>query len=143
MTKAQRQTLTPPLNGIVQELGETIRKIPAETLRKTCLNAKMAKAYKIDKGVSIASGVAGTGLAAAGFGLPGAPAFAIVMTCRSAASLVKDIGGLSGQPVAGARLGQRCRPNYCLFSGSQRRKVMFNSRQRITIFGRISWHRSQ
>ena len=94
LTKKDRKTLAQLLDQIAKELSEELTKVPAQVLRKIGIDEKMARAYTLDKGVSITTGVVGTGIAAAGIAVPGTTPLAIAGTVRSAVALVKDITSL-------------------------------------------------
>lgn len=83
------------MNQKVKELEPMMQKVPAEVLRKIGINEKMAKKYKMDQKINIATGLVGTGLAVGGVFVPGTTAFAIVGACRSGAALLKDLSALT------------------------------------------------
>lgn len=72
-------------------LPAELRKVPATVLRKIGLAEKAAKQYTIDKGCSVCKGVVGTSIAGVGLVVPGTPALAIAVMCRTGSELAKDV----------------------------------------------------
>lgn len=94
LTKKDRKELTQLIDQIAEELSDELTKVPGQVMRKIGIDEKMAREYKIDKGVSITKGVVGTGIAAAGIAVPGTTPLAIAGTIRSALALFKDLAQL-------------------------------------------------
>ncbi|MDX2484058.1 MAG: hypothetical protein QNK42_10425 [Pseudodonghicola sp.] len=91
LTEADRKSLVAAVNAVAKQIAEDLRQVPGEVLRKIGIDAKVAKAYKIDKVKSTALTVAGGATAVAGVALPGTTAFAVAALARSLLSISKEI----------------------------------------------------
>ena len=92
--KARLSVVHDEIRGNVSDLNKTLKKVPAEVIRKIGISSKLAKEYKIDQGISVATSTVGAGLAVAGLAVPGTTALAAAGACRSLLALAKEIASI-------------------------------------------------
>lgn len=72
-------------------LPAELRKVPAAVIRKIGLNAKTARQYTIDKGMSVCKGIVGSAIGGVGVVVPGVQVVAIIAVARTGAALARDL----------------------------------------------------